>query len=266
MKYTIKEFSEHLGITTDTLRLYEKHDIVKPIKDEKNNYRYFDDLDARQLLACRWYRSLDISLKDAARLTMHADELEISEVLSAQKAEIDKEIQRLKAISNVIEQTKNEIDMSNKMPRYEVKECPTIYRYVQTTRNTLISDTKGSCADTQAWMDALPNVMYTFRGGLTTAGEIHEYTWGMAMTAEMLEKTAITTCDSLEIIPASKVLTTIVSRPYEVYFEKDAFMEMKQHAHELGYRDKGYIWGRLILTARHEDSRSSYIELVLPIE
>lgn len=115
-----------------------------------------------------------------------------------------------------------------------MKECPTIYRYVQTTLNTLISDTKGSCANTQAWMEALPNVMYTFRGELTAEGEIHEYTWGMAMTDEMLEK--------------------------------DAFIEMTHRAHELGYRDKGYIWGRLILTARHEDSRNSYIELVLPIE
>lgn len=263
MKYTIKEFSEHLGITTDTLRLYEKHDIVKPIKDEKNNYRYFDDLDARQLLSCRWYRSLDISLKDAAWLTMHADKTQISDTLTQKKIEIENEINRLKVISAVIDQTKDAIQLTGDIPVYEVKEFPKVYRYIQTKRNTLISEKKGSSSDTQAWMETLPNVMYTFKGALTPEGEIYEYEWGMAMTEETLEKMRFTNCETLEEIPASKTLTTIVTRPYEVFFEKDAFSDIKQHAQKLGYKDKGYIWGRLIITARHENS---YIELMLPIE
>ena len=35
MKYTIGKFSEILGVTVDTLRLYEKRGIIKPIKDKK---------------------------------------------------------------------------------------------------------------------------------------------------------------------------------------------------------------------------------------
>ncbi|WP_340008072.1 MerR family transcriptional regulator [Paenibacillus sp. FSL K6-0276] len=53
MKYCIGEFASILGVTADTLRLYEKHDIVRPTKDNSNNYRYFNDLDVRDLLMSR---------------------------------------------------------------------------------------------------------------------------------------------------------------------------------------------------------------------
>lgn len=39
MKYSIGEFAEIIGVTTDTLRLYEKYNIITPTRDEKNNYR-----------------------------------------------------------------------------------------------------------------------------------------------------------------------------------------------------------------------------------
>ncbi len=72
MKYTISEFAELLGITVDTLRLYEKYEIIKPFKDKKNNYRYFDDIDARNMLMSRWYRSLEIPIQEAALLIRQA--------------------------------------------------------------------------------------------------------------------------------------------------------------------------------------------------
>ena len=70
MRYSIGEFSELIGLTPDTLRLYEKYHIVNPVKDPNNGYRYYDDLDVRNLLACRRFRSFDFPLEIAAELTV----------------------------------------------------------------------------------------------------------------------------------------------------------------------------------------------------
>ena len=68
LKYMIGYFASILGLTTDTLRLYEKHDIVSPQKDDHNHYRYFSDLDARNLLMSRWFRSAEMSLQETVVL------------------------------------------------------------------------------------------------------------------------------------------------------------------------------------------------------
>ena len=258
MKYTIKEFSDYLGITTDTLRLYEKHGIVKPMKDEKNSYRYFDDLDARQLLSCRFYRSLDFPLKEAAFLTLKANQREICNTLEQKKKQVQEEIERLKQIEAIIELTHRQL---NEKQNFEVKRIGTLYRFAQTHKNTLISDVLNDTHEIQAWMEALPEVMYTLKGDL-----ISDYTWGMAMPAEVFERHHFVQSASIEVIPASTYLTTVIESPYEEYVQRSTFEQILKEAEERGLEHRGFIMGRLILTAQDGISRKSYIEWMLPLK
>lgn len=257
MKYTIKEFSDYLGITTDTLRLYEKHGIVKPMKDEKNRYRYYDDLDARQLLSCRFYRSLDLPLKEAAYLTLKADQREICDTLIEKKRHIQDEIKRLQKIESIIEQTYSQL---NKEQTYEIKRIGKLYRFAQTHKNTLISEVLSNTKEIHAWMEALPEVMYTLKGDL-----ISDYTWGMAMPAEVFERHGFNQSTSIEVIPALTYLTTVIEGHYEEYIDRSTFEMLIKEAEERGVKPMGFIMGRLILTAQNGRTRKSYIEWMLPL-
>lgn len=94
MKYSIGEFAEIIGVTTDTLRLYEKYNIITPTRDEKNNYRYYDDLDARDILMSRWFRSLQIPLEDVATIINDPSKEKILNKIIKTEENLKKEIKK----------------------------------------------------------------------------------------------------------------------------------------------------------------------------
>lgn len=118
MKYCIGEFSSLLGITRDTLRLYEKHGIVRPVKDHNNSYRYFNDLDARDLLMSRWYRSLQIPLQDVAELIKHSSIDAVSAKLKASRGQLEAEIRKSAMLLNKLDEAEpgDPIDRSVPLP------------------------------------------------------------------------------------------------------------------------------------------------------
>lgn len=65
MRYPIGRISKFLGLSTETIRTYERKGIVHPQKNE-NGYRTFHVLDIGTLLRCRSYSCFGLSLSEAA--------------------------------------------------------------------------------------------------------------------------------------------------------------------------------------------------------
>mgnify|MGYP000889416473 CR=1 FL=1 len=49
MRYTISEMASLLGVTTHTLRYYEKMGLIRPEVNEETGYRYYTVTDTRQI-------------------------------------------------------------------------------------------------------------------------------------------------------------------------------------------------------------------------
>ena len=64
MRYPIGRISKLLGLSTETIRTYERKGIVHPQKNE-NGYRTFHVLDIGTLLRCRSYSCFGLSLSEA---------------------------------------------------------------------------------------------------------------------------------------------------------------------------------------------------------
>lgn len=62
--YTIHEVAQTLGISADTIRLYEKEGLLEPIRNENNNYRYYDAVLIQRLMGICHYRRLGMSVAD----------------------------------------------------------------------------------------------------------------------------------------------------------------------------------------------------------
>ncbi len=117
----------------DTLRLYEKYEIIKPIKNEKNNYRYFDDFDARNMLMSRWYRSLEIPIHETARLTRQASFEYITEKIKERQRILEGEIKKkTMLLSKMAEITVNFQEKGKNLNKCTLKKLPGIYRIRQT--------------------------------------------------------------------------------------------------------------------------------------
>ena len=63
MKVTIKKLSKISGVSIDTIRHYTSVGLLNPIRNNKNNYLYYQDIDLRRLAMIRTYRSFGFSLE-----------------------------------------------------------------------------------------------------------------------------------------------------------------------------------------------------------
>lgn len=70
MKYKISEFCRLLGVSTDTLRYYERCKLLTTDKNPENSYRTFTRQDGLAIWNLHMLRSMDMSCKDIQSLRM----------------------------------------------------------------------------------------------------------------------------------------------------------------------------------------------------
>jgi len=269
MKYCIGEFSSLLGISKDTLRLYEKHDIVRPVKDQNNSYRYFSDLDARDLLMSRWYRSLQIPLQDVAGLIKHSSIDAILKKLESSKRQLEAEIRKNTMLLNKLTELNQNIEaIESSLYRCTLKHVPGLYRLRQTNKNSLLKN-DGLKETVNALMEMLPYTFYGFRieRGTILADDSNnlEHSWGITMTEEDAGKLGIEVNDQLEFFPPTTCVSAVIVSPNGENFTKDALQFMLQHIKEHRYFISGDLIGKLILTENQEGHKRSYLEVNIPV-
>ena len=64
VRHTIHEVATLLGISTDTIRLYEKEGLVSPLRDPSNGYRYYDAEQIHRVMGIYLYRQLHVSISE----------------------------------------------------------------------------------------------------------------------------------------------------------------------------------------------------------
>lgn len=94
-RYLIGQFANILGIDADTIRYYEKQGIIHSKRDDANNYRYYTDTDCRDLLQCRFLRSLGFSIRQIKENKCDLTTEAYREFLKKREQELQKEEQYL---------------------------------------------------------------------------------------------------------------------------------------------------------------------------
>lgn len=92
-EYTIAVISDILGISPQTIRMYEQNGIVCSNKNQENGYRYFNRTHLNVLTWARAYRSLGFSMKDTARLLNECDVDEALDCYAQRGEEMEREME-----------------------------------------------------------------------------------------------------------------------------------------------------------------------------
>ena len=267
MRYSISEFAGIVGVTTDTLRLYEKYNIINPKRDEQNNYRYYDDLDVRDLLMSRWYRSMDVSLQDSSKLIKGSSKEEIFKELKKRQLQLEKEL-RLKAklLNRITEITEEIKDIDKKIGKCEKRKTLGIYRLKQTEENKLLEN-DFIIKSVDNWMNTLPHTFYSFHieGGLLDKNICLNYNWGLAIKEEDVENFNIELNDYIEYIPGQLSVTSIIESPHQQYLDKEYFQFMIDYINKNNYKMLGSIYGRILFTETKNNMKKSFLEVNIPI-
>ncbi|MFP4977472.1 MerR family transcriptional regulator [Paenibacillus sp. CN-4] len=288
MKYCIGEFASILGVTSDTLRLYEKHNIVKPEKDESNSYRYFNDLDVRDLLMSRWYRSLRFPLQDVAGL-MQTSSLEgVTDKIKDSRLELEEEVRRLTRLLGKVTELEQEMKaVPDRLNRCILKQVPGLYRIRQTEQNSLIRS-EALHRLVNGWMELLPFTFYCFRmekGGPEQPGqpgrpgqldrpdrpgkqngEAFNYSWGLTLTQQDALELAAETGEQTEYLPPALCISTVLRTSAEEHLNRESFRPLYRYMEEYGYTAAGEVFGKILLTEKGPQGSRSYLEVNLPVK
>ncbi len=95
MNYKIGEFCRILGISPDTLRYYERCNLLSTSKNPENKYRTFNSKDALDIWNLHMLRSLDMRLRDIEGLRRHGTFEAQTEYLDMRKKALTDEIEKL---------------------------------------------------------------------------------------------------------------------------------------------------------------------------
>jgi len=111
-RYRISEFSKRSGVNVDTLRFYEKMNLLHPIHQADNNYRLYSDYDLLELMQLRLMRSMDMPIASLKKQGIqNIDELYASvnnqvEALEEEIAVLARRLDRFKRIQRELEECK----------------------------------------------------------------------------------------------------------------------------------------------------------------
>ena len=83
MAYKIGEVAKLLGISSETVRYYEREGVIRSQKiDQESGYRYYEALDINALMRVRMYRNYGFTLQEAKEMLNTCTLEEIAEVMS----------------------------------------------------------------------------------------------------------------------------------------------------------------------------------------
>lgn len=106
--YSIGEAAKALNITTETLRHYDRINLVKPSrKDELTNYRYYVQEDLIKITTIRALQAMDLSLEEIKKVLDFNDLNSIVNFLEEAEHKADEKIKYLKYSKERIALTKN---------------------------------------------------------------------------------------------------------------------------------------------------------------
>jgi DNA-binding transcriptional MerR regulator len=123
--FLIGELSKLFNISTDTLRHYDRIDLLKPNYDENNNYRYYSIRDFFKLSRILFLKNLDIPLEEVKKYMRNKNTENLLSLLKKKDEEIDYKINRLMNLRKKI-QTKLEMleSIKHELDQVKIKRIP----------------------------------------------------------------------------------------------------------------------------------------------
>ncbi len=104
MEYTVKQIAEIAGISTRTLRYYDKIGLLKPAHINSAGYRIYTSDEVDLLQQILFFRALDMPLKEIDKI-INDDTFDSLRALKEHKIKLQKKQDQLNALINTLDKT-----------------------------------------------------------------------------------------------------------------------------------------------------------------
>lgn len=128
-KLSIGQMARLNGISEQTLRLYDKLNLLSPSGvNPENGYRYYSIAQSSRLDLIKYYQNLGFSLKDIHDRILDADSAKLSRILNGRLDELSDEISSLKECQETIRHSLNSLFYYNSLPGMSMCFCEHLSR------------------------------------------------------------------------------------------------------------------------------------------
>lgn len=156
MLYKTGDVERIFGIPAETVRFLEKKGLVKPIRDKRNGYRYFNSVDLNKLVAYKFYRSFEFSLDESIEilnLLAHVESVGQIEhhmdVIARKIAHYQALLERLKELKHSFEQ------VEGMLGQFRIEDSPDLLLYYNQLNERFVMD-KLQREVTLEWLSQMP--------------------------------------------------------------------------------------------------------------
>lgn len=125
--YTIGQVSDITGVSKDRLRYYEVKGILKPIKNETNNYREYDFADIDTVLLIEFYRTMDLSIDTIREICLNSTINDVESMTIEKEKEIKLKLEELNLIKCNLNKFGDDCEIIRRnLNVYSIKEMPAL--------------------------------------------------------------------------------------------------------------------------------------------
>ena len=104
MEYSISQLAELAGVSTRTLRWYDRIGLLKPLRIGENGYRYYGEAEVDRLQQVLFYRELGVEL-DRIRALLDDPGFDRMAALKSHLAALEKDRRRVEALIGAVRRT-----------------------------------------------------------------------------------------------------------------------------------------------------------------
>lgn len=271
---SIGEMAELNHVSVQTLRHYDKIDLLKPIYvNEETNYRYYDIKQSAVLDMIQYMKSLGMPLMQIKEQFEKEDINTILNILKKQSINIDKEIQLLHHMKNGVEACINNYNRYLKVPEegyIEVEFIPerkifcydgkiNIYDHELETYEYILRELKK-----QVILQHLPMVYFCNVGSIMRKENLDAANFISSEIFVFLDKD-FKEQEGIEIIPAHNYICIYF---HSFWKEKEYAQKLFNYINKKGYEMAGDYICEVVaeLPVLHDNERNMFIKLQIPIK
>ena len=269
MRYKIGDVSRILGISADLLRYYEKKGVVRPQKDQNNDYRYYDTWDINFLIDCLWFKHFGFGIPQVAYMVTdcyHGDLISLLDEKSDQMAsEIRKQEQllaRLREYREAVERVKAGLGVC------DIQDSPELICYLNRF-NYSYNYTPEMQRLSRQWQEYMPFTQRYFeipQEGLM--GDGADFAWGFSLRTPYAEELDVHVKPPVKRLPSRRCIHSAFRSAGKNAFTPRHLSFLLDFAKEQELKIAGNAMGTLVCSVREEgsDDLTGYFEVWLPVE
>lgn len=105
----IRDTAYSMGFSESSLRNYERMGVIRPRKNERSGYRYYDQVDVSRVMTCRKYRGFGFTIPQALALIDEAGPHDVVRALNDKKAALERALTWQACLLEDLEYTAGEL-------------------------------------------------------------------------------------------------------------------------------------------------------------